>query len=66
MARLRPKNTGPLSTADARKLEEERRICLGFHEAMGTLYDTLDLSKVFDARHKTPRRLYAPTPGMPR
>ena len=43
MARLRPKNTGPLSIADARKLEEERRICPGFHEAMGTLYDTLDL-----------------------
>ncbi|MXW31856.1 MAG: IS1634 family transposase [Rhodothermaceae bacterium] len=57
-ARLRPKSTGPLPIADARKLEEERRICLGFHEAMGTLYDTLGFSKVFDARHKMSRRLF--------
>ena len=40
-ARLTPQHTGPLPIADARKLEEERRICLGFHEALGTLYDTL-------------------------
>ncbi|MDE2645494.1 MAG: IS1634 family transposase [Bacteroidota bacterium] len=57
-ARLRPKPTGPLPIADARKLEEERRICLGFHEAMGTLYDTLGFSKVFESRHKMSRRLF--------
>ena len=57
-ARLTPPDTGPLPIADARKLEEERRICLGFHEAMGTLYDTLGLSKMFDARTKMSRRLF--------
>ncbi|MXW15576.1 MAG: IS1634 family transposase [Rhodothermaceae bacterium] len=57
-ARLTPKDTGPLPIADARKLEEERRICLGFHEALGTLYDTLGVSKVFDARHQMSRRLF--------
>ncbi|MCY4159509.1 MAG: hypothetical protein OXE92_02350 [Bacteroidetes bacterium] len=47
--RMEPKDTGPLPIADARKLEEERRICLGFHETVGTLYEQLGIAKVFDA-----------------
>ncbi len=57
-ARLQPKDTGPLPIADARKLEEERRVCLGFHEAVGVLYDTLGFSKVFTTRQKMARRLF--------
>jgi len=37
VSRMKPKDTGPLPIADARKLEEDRRICLGFHEAIGVL-----------------------------
>lgn len=57
-ARLRPNDTGPLRIADARKLEEDRRICLGFHEAVGVLYDTLGFSKVFTTRQTMSRRLF--------
>jgi len=37
VSRMKPKETGPLPIADVRKLEEDRRICLGFHEAIGVL-----------------------------
>ena len=36
-ARTQPQDTGPLVIEDARKLEELRRLCLGFYEAIGTL-----------------------------
>jgi len=58
LARLKPKDTDPLPIADARKLEEDRRICLGFHEAVGILYDTLRFSKVFTSHQKMSRRLF--------
>ena len=58
LACLEPKDTGPLPIADALKLEEDRRICLGFHEAVGILYDTLGFSKVFTSRQKMSRRLF--------
>ncbi len=55
LARMKPKDTGPLPIADARKLEEDRRICLGFHEAIGVLYDTMGFSEVFTSRQKMSR-----------
>ena len=58
LARMKPKDTGPLPIADARKLEEDRRICLGFHEAIGVLYDTMGFSEVFTSRQKMSRRLF--------
>lgn len=39
-------------------LKEERRICLGFHETLGTLYATLGFLKVFNSHHKMARRFF--------
>ena len=48
----------PLPIADARKLEEFRRVCLGYHEAIGTLYDQMGFAKVFDSRQVMSRLLF--------
>ncbi len=57
-ARTQPQDTGPLVIEDARKLEELRRLCLGFHEAIGTLYDQMGFARVFDSRQAMSRRLF--------
>lgn len=43
---------------DARKLEELCRLFLRFHEAVGTLYDQMGFSRVFDSRLVMSRRLF--------
>ena len=58
VARTQPQDTGPLVIEDARKLEELRRLCLGFHEAVGSLYDQMGFARVFDSRQVMSRRLF--------
>ena len=57
-ARNAPQDSGPLVIKDARKLEELRRLCLGFHEAMGTLYDQIGFARAFGSRQEMSRRLF--------
>lgn len=57
-ARRKQRLSKALVIEDAQKLEEVRRICLGFHEVMGTLYDQMQFAEVFDGRHHMARRLF--------
>ncbi len=57
-ARRKKRESKALVIKDARKLEEIRRICLGFHEVMGALYHQMRFTEVFDRRQKMSRRLF--------
>ena len=57
-ARKAPQGSEALPIADARKLEEVSRICMGFHEAFGTLYDQMGFDRIMDSRRKMARRLF--------
>ena len=57
-ARRKTRESQALVIHDARKLEEVRRICLGFHEVMGTLYDQMRFADVFGSRQQMARRLF--------
>ncbi len=57
-ARKAPQGSEALPIADARKLEEVSRICMGFHEAFGTLYDQMGFDRIIDSRRKMARRLF--------
>ncbi len=57
-ARNTPRDSGPPVIKDARKLEELCRLCLGFHEIMGTLYDQIGFARVFGSRQEMSRRLF--------
>ena len=56
--RLDAVDRGPLSIADVRKLEEEKRLTMGFHEVFGPLYDPLRLGDIFHPRPKMAARLF--------
>ena len=58
VARNAPQDSGPPVIKDARKLEELRRLCLGFHETMGLLYDQIGFARVFGSRQEMSRRLF--------
>ena len=74
-ARRRKQADQPLPIEDARALEETRRVCVGFHEVFGALYDRLGLADLFTPRQTMARRLFrqavllrlatanGPTPG---
>ncbi len=49
---------GPLPIEDARKLEEESRFKLGFHEVFGELYGQLGFDRVWGARSRMAGRLF--------
>ncbi len=55
---IAPQDSGPLVIKDARKSEELRRLCLGFHEAMGILYDQIGFARVFGSRQEMSHRLF--------
>ena len=57
-ARKRGPQKTPIPIADVQKLDELRRVCLGDHEAIGTLYDQMGFAKVFDSRQVMSRRLF--------
>ena len=57
-ARKAPQGSEALPIADARKLEEVSRICMGFHEAFGALYDQMGFDRIMDSRRKMARRLF--------
>ena len=57
-ARKAPQGSEALPIADARKLEEVSRICMGFHEAFGALYDQMGFDRIIDSRRKMARRLF--------
>ena len=57
-ARKKKREDKALVIRDARKLHEIRRICLGFHEVIGALYDQMGFAEVFDSRQKMARRLF--------
>ena len=57
-ARRNRRESRALVIQDARKLEEVRRICLGFHEVIGALYDQMRFADVFGARQQMARRLF--------
>ena len=57
-ARKRGPQKTPIPIADVQKLDELRRVCLGYHEAIGTLYDQMGFAKVFDSRQVMSRRLF--------
>ncbi len=57
-ARKAPQGSEALPIADARKLEEVSRICMGFHEAFGILYDQMGFDRIMDSRRKMARRLF--------
>ena len=46
------KEEAPLPIRDARQLEEEERVILGFHEVFGQLYAEWGLSEVWSRRHR--------------
>ena len=46
------KEEAPLPIRDARQLEEEERVILGFHEVFGQLYAEWGLSGVWSRRHR--------------
>ena len=48
----------PLPIADARKLEEEARYKLGYHEVFGELYSQLGFDTVWGARNRMAGRLF--------
>ena len=56
-ARKPPQGSNPLPIADARKLEEASRICMGFHEAFGFLYDQIGLANITDSQQPMAWRL---------
>ena len=57
-ARKRKQDAKKLPMADARELEEVKRLCVGFHEVLGALYDRLGLADVFTQRQTMARRLF--------
>ena len=57
-ARRKTRSSKALVIQDARKLEEVRRICLGFHEVLGALYDQMRFAKIFGGRQHMARRLF--------
>lgn len=48
----------PLPIADARKLEEEARYKLGYHEVFGELYSQLGFDRAWGARNRMAGRLF--------
>ncbi len=56
--RRQNQTTRPLPIKDARALEEKKRLCVGFHEVCGTLYDQMGFADVFTGRQTMARRLF--------
>ena len=57
-ARRREQGTDPIPVRDARALEEKKRVCVGFHEVFGALYDRMGFAGVFTGRQTMARRLF--------
>ncbi len=57
-ARRKKQASRALVIQDARNLEEMRRVCLGFHEVFGALYDQMGFAEVFTGNQKMARRLF--------
>ena len=57
-ARKRKQDARKLPIADARELEEVKRLCVGFHEVLGALYEGMGLADVFTQRQTMARRLF--------
>ena len=57
-ARRRKQGTKPLPVRDMRAVEEKRRVCVGFHEVIGALYDRMGFASVFTGRQTMARRLF--------
>ena len=60
-ARQATKRHGPIPVADACELVEKKKICFGFHEVIGQLYDQLRLGRVISSRSQMSRRLFKET-----
>ena len=57
-ARHRKQSEQPIPLADIRKLEEVKRVCVGFHEVFGALYARMGLDRLFSTRHAMAARLF--------
>ena len=57
-ARQREQSKTPIPIADIRKLEEVKRVCVGFHEVFGALYVRMGLADLFTKRHTMAARLF--------
>ena len=53
-ARDRKLSDEPIPLKDIRKLEEVKRVCVGFHEVFGALYARMGFSQVFTKQHTRP------------
>ncbi len=57
-ARRRKPSDQPIPLEDIRKLEEVKRICVGFHEVFGALYMRMGFDQLFSKRHAMAARLF--------
>lgn len=57
-ARHRRQSSQPIPVADIRKLEEVKRVCVGFHEVFGALYARMGLDQLFSKRQAMAARLF--------
>ena len=48
----------PLPIADARKLHEQQRMSLGFHEVFGSLYEQLGLDEVWSRQQRVSGKVF--------
>ncbi|MCY4562325.1 MAG: hypothetical protein OXC03_08575 [Flavobacteriaceae bacterium] len=46
-SRLKPKSRRPFPIADANKIKEHKRISIGLHQIVGSLYDQMNITDVF-------------------
>ena len=58
LAARRRRADKPLPIADARKLAEEQRMILGFHEVFGAMYDKLELDQLWTPRQRVSERVF--------
>ena len=58
LAARRRRSDKPLPIADARKLAEEQRLTLGFHEVFGAMYDRLGLDQLWTTRQRVSERVF--------
>ena len=57
-ARGGPQSDKPIVLEDVRKLQEVKRVCVGFHEVFGALYARMGFEQLFTKRHTMAARLF--------
>ena len=57
-ARLAPQSDKPIPSKDLRALKEVKRIRIGLHELLGSLYDQIGIGRVFPKRYHVSAKLF--------